>query len=187
MEDDGACRNCDGVDFVFDYRTGDVACATCGCCADVVLSVAGASFKESKTALGNPNGRVRVYETAPIGAFVLSVADAKAALRNACSNSPPYRRETYWSERCSQWQMREPEIDEQHMRIIRERWDHMRGRFADHNGINPNGSAARWSRDHILDKEDCRQLLWSIDNNVSTGKFAVKPYFVKKYLVRALI
>ena len=181
MEDDGACANCGATDYIFDYRTGDVCCAECGCCCDVRLDVACGSYKESKDSLGNPDGSVRVYETAPVGAFVLSVADAKAALRNACSNSPPYRRETYWSERCSQWQMREPEIERDHMEIIRRQWDRMRGRFA-LNGVNFDGTLARWSRHHILDKEDCRELLWTIDKSIGG-----KPIFVKRYLVRYFI
>ena len=84
--------------------------------------------------------------------------------------------------------MQEPVIDEHDMRRIDEEWEQLTGRF----GGEPEFEGAEWDwqlsptrgwefKCHCwLDKEQCRTLLWRIDD--SLRRSLDKPYFVKKYL-----
>ncbi len=91
MADDGNCGNCGLRDYVVDYARGSVACAGCGACRDMALLVGG-------------GGRAATvpYESYANGAYHENFDDAVAEAMARLSNSPPYRRETYFSERISQ-------------------------------------------------------------------------------------
>lgn len=182
MEDEGQCVNCGTDEFLFDYRRGSVTCAECGCVERSSLTLHTAHLPNTYNVLGSNVPGPLVHETAPVGEFSLSVVHAKAEAAKFRSNSPPYRRETYWSERCSQWQLREPEIDYYDMERIRDKWDEFRGKFADPNCDDEFLRNQKWPKDHVMDKDNCRTVLWAIDCDIP--KFGgTKPYFVKKYLV----
>jgi hypothetical protein len=131
-------------------------------------------------------------ESYPVGARFEEVASEQAFLSSRRKNSPPYKRETYFSERISQWQLTEPDIDEDHWRVINAKWEQWTGRFwsAEYPGPLPRFASARWTRDKrgnmrcnlVLTKEMCRQLLWAIDDEIRAIGNG-KPIFVKKYLV----
>lgn len=202
---DGACFNCGCCDFVVDFEKGDRVCVECGCCDPGRLAVHTEGYKATHNAWGHRAQFVNVQETVPSGAYYENCLDAVAAERNRRSNSPPYRRETYWSERISQWRMREPDIDAADFARILAKWHDFTARF----GGTPRFAGAVWTAvdrcSYVLDKEDCRELLWSIDeeitrDKVDTGQLTYaqkriyehqgidvaaigKPFFVKKYLV----
>ena len=77
--------------------------------------------------------------------------------------------------------MLEPEIDAADLALITQKWEVLTGKY--YNAalpFNPHfppaaWDGAEWHRDtktgnmrcsHVLDKEDCRQLLWAIDTDI---------------------
>ena len=186
------CANCGGDNFVIDWERGSSVCSACGCVFEAALRVGGegyrATHKSNCGALG--------YESVLAGAYTESIGDFLAAERATYRNhqSPPYRRETYWAERISQWREQEPEIDKADVQIIEDeywqltnpwitsrdrmhppfrelewRWtDDLRDRYLCHAGTNLR---------YVVTKDDCRVILWSIDKKrVALGG---KPLFVK--------
>lgn len=148
------------------------------------------------------------------GAYYEDVADGKAeSMANMRGGSAPYRRQTYWAERISQWRMLEPGIEEDDMLVIRRKW-HELTNWGGFSGENKYGG--EWLNamvyTYTITKEDCRELLWSIDNDrrerhrrtalmhqevdrelglpprkPAEIAEADKPFFVKKYLVRRFL
>lgn len=186
--DTDCCINCGYAVFVCDYERGSVCCDNCGCCRDDVLAVVDCTHKDSQRQIG---GSAR-KESYAYGARYEDVASERVFLSSRRKNSPPYKRETYWSERISQWQLKEPDIEDSHWRVIVAKWEEWTGIWwsPDDCGPLPQFPAARWRRgidgsmrcNLVLTKEMCRQLLWAIDDDIR-GRFDGKPIFVKKYLV----
>lgn len=186
--DPDCCVNCGNGVFVCDYERGSVSCNECGCCRDDVLAVVDCSHADAAGENG-ARGRKEAY---PVGACYEEPSVERAFQNSRRKNSPPYKRETYFSERISQWQLKEPDIDSRDWETIRHKWDEWTGRWwsPDDAGPLPRFAAARWERgasggmrcNLVLTKEMCRQLLWAIDDD-QRSPFNPKPIFVKKYLV----
>lgn len=186
--DPDCCQNCGGSVFVTDYQHGSVSCLTCGCCRDDLVSVVDCSRREREATDG-----VGFYqESFPFGSVLEEVGSERTFQRNRRKNSPPYKRETYWSERISQWRLQEPEIEREHWQEITDKWHEFTGLYRLPGEPLPRFEAARWVLQPdgtvrcnlLLTKELCRQLLWAIDDDIRRvgGR---KPIFVKKFLVRA--
>lgn len=205
MENDnyerGGCDNCGNRSYVVDWQRGSMACANCGCVMEDHLRVGGDGYRATHDANGNKDFGALGYEATLVGAYVEDVDDYLAAERQTYrNNSPPYRRETYWAERISQWREQEPSIDaadveaiedefwrltnphitpveEQHasFRNLEWRWTvDLQYRYCFHRGTRSR---------YVVSKDDCRVILWSIDKRrIAEGG---KPLFVKKYLVSA--
>lgn len=86
-----------------------------------------------------------------------------ATLRS--TNSAPYKRQTYFSERVSQWRMQEPDIDED-----------------DWLAIETTFFAGKFTTDGKITKEDVRSVLRAVDNKLE----GERPRFVRKYLEKFL-
>jgi len=183
---DDNCRNCDTSVFITDYASGVTSCAECGCCRDDLFTVVECSYKQKELAAGF-GFREESYLDGP---RFEEAAVERNQLFASRKNSPPYKRETYWSERISQWRLQEPCIEENDWQRIVAKWEEFTGKFRGDNEPLPRFKTACWTRnangslacDYVLDKEDCRQLLWAIDGDlkrIGDGK----PVFVKKYLV----
>ena len=189
--DDCGCENCGSTTLVVDYERGSYCCEECGCVARDPIQVAVGSYKTSHDIFGVRVAGAPRDEPVLAGARVTTVAAERMANeRRKCS--PPYRRETYWAERISQCRMLEPAIDEGDLRLILAQYDEFTNKYL----TNPNAvwADAEWKRNdrgalvcnRIIDKEDCRQLLWAIDERRARVEGA-KPVFVKKYLVSAFV
>lgn len=163
MQDASCCRNCAGCDFVVDPRSGTTVCEECGCVDDEHLPVvAVANYRDVFAADGHLRHDAQRSEHVELHAYHLDVRDRVDAKRSA-----PYRRQTYFSERISQWREREPEIPSDDLCEIdaeyQRRWGNERG--------------------HVLTKEECRTMLAAIDAYQPTraGKIFVKKYLVSVY------
>jgi hypothetical protein len=153
--------------------------------------VSAPTYKGTHDDYGNLLYEAPCYEPIPAGAFVTDFATERALAAKTRVNSPPYKRETYWSERISQWRQLEPTIVTADFNAIQSMWEELTGRF--HDPDHPNDAfppplfvGAVWRRrgigylcDFMLDKEDCRKLLWAIDAKFIAEPFRGKPYFVK--------
>lgn len=145
------------------------------------------SYRATFSEDGNRRVDARVQETIPSGAIVTTMAAEQSRHNGFRTNSPPYKRQTYFSERISQWRMLEPIIDGSDLRTIEREWNRLTGK---HTGKpDPFFADSRWYRTestqqqlctHILTKEGCRKMLWHIDNNLR--RYNEPAYFVKKYL-----
>ncbi len=92
--------------------------------------------------------------------------------------------------------MLEPEIDPGDLQLIVDKWHVLSGRF--YNAMLPYNahfpppvwSDCEWTRDesgamrctYVIDKEDCRRLLWAIDTDIECVGDR-RSVFVKRYLV----
>ena len=189
MSSNGACDNCTGTDYIFDYRTGDVVCQQCGMVESGRLTVHSGGAKGFVGQQNAYSSDAIVSESAPHGAVAISFNDAKFANARFRTNSPPYQRRTYFSERISQWVLSEPEIEAKDMQIIRDKFDELTGKFVVEYGEFSNTehniamqSKQRWGRNHLLTKDSCRTLLWCVDEDnkrIGNGR----TFFVKRYLV----
>ena len=183
--DPDCCLNCGYNMFECNYATGTVSCLECGCCRDDVLAVVDCTHKDRERA----NGHGVRQESYPNGAVVEEVDAERIFVNSRRKNSPPYKRETYFSERISQWRLLEPEIDSADWQVIERMWEDFTGKWKSVTGV-PRFKDARWSRapgdilrcNLVLTKEMCRELLWAIDDRQRAAGIA-KPIFVKKYLV----
>ena len=184
--DADCCQNCGGGVFVSDYQHGTVACHSCGCCRDDVMAVVDCPRSE-RTMAGGMGFRQESYT---VGAVFEEGDSERVHLRQKRKSSPPYKRETYWSERISQWRLQEPEISRADWQEITDKWNEFTGRYRLEGEPLPRFEAARWTSlpdgsercNLVLTKEMCRQLLWAIDDE--TRRVGVgKPVFVKKFLV----
>lgn len=193
MNDVGNCANCGGDEWVVDYHSGFSSCTRCGCCAEDRIMVVSESYRDTFREDGDRRHDARVSETYPDGAIVTTMAAEQAYLAlGKASNSPPYKRQTYFSERVSQWRMLEPAIDPADLALIVDEWRKCTGYFGRAEWANPEfpvgewgvGDDGRpaWRCDYVLTKDDCRRLLWRVDNEVQRSMISYKPYFVKKYL-----
>ena len=193
MDDGGRCSNCECLDWVVDYHSGFSACAECGCCDSDRILVCTQSYKATFADDGNRLVGAGVSESYPNGAIVTTMAAELATILRCNSNSPPYKRQTYFSERISQWRMLEPEISATDMQQITDEWHTLTGRYD--RSSEPVFIGAEWywdsdwqqRCDYVLNRDQCRQLLWGIDTEIQrplgeSGKPINKPYFVKKYL-----
>lgn len=182
--DPDCCQNCGGSVFVTDYQHGSVSCYSCGCCRDDLVSVVDCPRHDRETADG-----MGFRQESFTSAAVFEEPDSERAhQRNKRKNSPPYKRETYWSERISQWRLQEPEIEREHWQEITDKWEEFTGRWRIPGDSLPRFAQARWQNSRcnlLLTKELCRQLLWAIDDEIRRvgGR---KPIFVKKFLVSFL-
>ncbi len=185
------CRNCESDNFVVDYQQGTVYCRDCGCCDDQPVTVAGGTFKKTFDANGTRRFDAPLFESTIVGAVDTTALYERMAETVKNVNSPPYKRETYFAERISQWRLGEPEIDESDMRIIVARFGELTGKWEieeDRVARPRSGHFSDWHWEGMspvgpnpLDKEDVRFLLWDCDRRrVELGG---KPLFVKKYLV----
>lgn len=176
--------------------------------------VAGEGYGATHDGEGNFAGAACGYEAVRYGGYFEDARDAVVEERQRRkSTSPPYRRDTYWAERISQWREQEPEIPSSDFEQIEQRWKQFTGELWEFGiGQSPKWSDASWSFDahrvrrcsRILSKEDCRQILWSIDEELAKHynpdalswdqkriymhegidpASVGKPMFVKKYLV----
>lgn len=193
----GSCRNCGHDAYLMDFERGTATCAECGCVDPEPLSVGGSGYSRVHDKEGNRLGFVRGYESVRYGAYVESVGEfiATERRRRAPGSSPPYRRETYFAERISQWRMREPAIPAEDWREIVAAFEH----FTDKWGVlgRVEFVGAKWERDilggpsasgrvhsslrcnYVIGKDDCRRLLWHIDSQLDA--LGRKPYFVVSY------
>lgn len=195
MIDGDNCRNCGCGEFVADYQRGNVVCVECGCeDAYGQLQVADATYDDCVDAFGCRIFAAPPRESVVSGAYFTTPALERAVAASTRKNSPPYKRETYWSERISQWRMLEPGIPVDDMQRICEAYEFIAGRYED--GFHPKSKiherfkhlAGTWLRDkygcvrpnprHVLDKEDCRAILWSIDRDIAESGSG-KQVFVK--------
>lgn len=183
-ENAGACRNCGGCDFAVDYACGECCCESCGC-VDSRLMVASASFKQTFDLNGTRVEQAPLVEMFSQAAFSTTAADELLAERLRATASAPYKRRTYFSERLSQWQSREPAID-------RVDFEEIRALYQEYNGgkhqawktmslDNPWRKVPIWSLDRAFSKEDCRTLLWEIDRRRVALK--QRAYFVVNLIV----
>lgn len=214
--EEGHCLNCNNDEYIVDWERGTCVCSRCGFVDPNPLMVAGNPFSECHDEEGGALDGACGYEAVRCGAYSESVCDAIAEnrkhRRNSCS--PPYRRDTYWSERISQWRQLEPEIPSEDAELIERKWEQFTGRYRQPSDPLPKFQDATWERTagtwnlrctHMLSKEDCRQLLWAIDEDRARYRldpssiswdqqrlyqFAEvdpaslgKPVFVKRYLV----
>ncbi len=192
MENGDLCGNCGCSSFVLDYERGDAYCEECGCCDEARLQKDAAGFKETHDEHGGLLVGACVYETGSSGATVTDAATERAVASKTRHNSPPYRRATYWSERISQWRMVEPNIDAADLQLISDKWAVLTGKYFNPAfTFNPHFPApvfegCVWERDavtgvlrcsYVIDKEDCRQLLWAIDEDINSVGDR-KPFFV---------
>ena len=122
-----ACPSCDGTSFVVDGARGDCICVACG-------------FATSDAGVVEANGRLA------------KKAHLENQIRLATTQSAPYRRETYFAERISQWRGAEPTIEYSEWRVI------------DDTFIQFTQPGGRWEMGRsLMTKDDCRELLWEID------------------------
>ena len=193
------CLNCNGECFIVDWERGSSVCEACGCVFESSLRIGGQGYRGTHDAGGNKVAGVAGYESVLAGAYTESISDFLAAEKQTYRNgSPPYRRQTYWAERISQWREQEPAIDADDKQAIEDeywkltnpwltsqadmyapfkqlewRWtDDLRDRFCYIRGTNLR---------YVVTKDDCRVILWSIDKQRQA--IGGKPIFVKKYLV----
>lgn len=178
------CANCGADDFAVDAERGDCVCRDCGAVDRIPITVGGNGYSARLDGSGNQIPGVHGYESINGASIVLEPPPSKKQRKGT---SPPYRRDTYFAERISQWRMLEPGIPASDMQEIERAYEH----FTDKWGLRGGETifpGAKWTRterglscSYVIDKEDCRKLLWHIDaDRKSTGR---KPYFVKKYLV----
>ena len=181
VEEVNACANCGSVAFCFDYARGDCVCVDCGACDYGRLAVATGYFVDPATGYS-----VRAPSFAGV-AVVTDAAEYVAEQTKTLKASTPYKRETYWSERISQWRQLEPSIEQCDWNGIKKQWQIFTG-FYDED--TPKFVGARWFREsefgtlkcsYVLRKEDCREILHTIDKQRTIN--GQRPYFVKKYLV----
>ncbi len=179
----GACVECGGRTYCIDYECGESTCVECGCvdsCGRLMVSTA--TFKETFDASGARKFAAPVQESAVVGAFLEDVDLTLALSRQKNNNSAPYRRETYFAERISQWRCQEPSINAQDFAHIQERYYDFTGRWR--LASDEHNPEWIWEQNRCLSKDECRFLLWDIDNSrISIGDC---PYFVKKYLEKYL-
>lgn len=103
MIDGDNCRNCGCGEFVADYQRGNVVCVECGCeDAYGQLQVADATYDDCVDAFGCRIFAAPPRESVVSGAYFTTPALERAVAASTRKNSPPYKRETYWSERISQ-------------------------------------------------------------------------------------
>ena len=157
----GGCSNCGHLIWIRDNARGDRCCASCGAIQDQIF-VAAPRYNEVFDDDGNLNIHGAKRESYVAGDRREESAFAPSS---RSSSSAPYKRATYFSERLSQWQMLEPEINERDWELIASTW-----RFSDF-----------WKR-NVLTKEDIRAILRRIDECFVKGR----PRFVKKYLEKHL-
>ena len=196
----GYCRNCGCNDYIVDYQRGSYTCAECACIDLEQVMVNDVGFKASHDLHGARLPQAANNEPIPYGPFSGNVFDDKMeSIQARRNNSPPYRRETYFAERISQWRMLEPEIDPADFREIEQEYLRYTGRFYIPGLVHPAAAPppsvpCKWSFhprhgmqcDFILDKEDLRKILWRIDKR-KAGVGGAKPVFVKRYLVSFFI
>ena len=183
-DDGGVCRNCAGTEFVVDYGCGECCCDRCGCVASRLM-VASASYKQVFDLNGTRVDQAPLVEMYSTAAFSTTALDDAVAELFRNKNSAPYKRRTYFSERLSQWQMREPAIDRVDFKEIEDLYEEYNGgkyqAWRTMELDNPWRKVPIWTLDREFTKEDCRTLLWEIDRRRIS--YNEKPYFVKKYLV----
>ncbi len=186
------CGNCGCADFLVDEHRGTYTCEECGCVDSAPILKATGAYKESFDCTGTRRHTAPVFESVVSGVYHTTAALDMAQSRPR-GNSPPYRRETYWSERISQWRLQEPDFVEGDSQRIEEKWQQLSGyfggierhaRFANVNWERGVDGAMRTVPRFVLDKEDCRAILWSIDSDIETA--GGKPTFVKRYLEKFL-
>lgn len=182
----GACENCGGIDYWVDIERGQYTCVECGCVdRDRPVLLHAPRYAELKDSDGTRRAFAPVEEARSHGAYREDIHTTLALARGNMRTSAPYRRETYCSERLSQWQMQEPPIPASDMRDIQREFDTLADRW----GNPPQGEwPARWdarARSVVLErpmsKDMCRIMLKRIDTRI--GLHGHAPYFVKKYLV----
>lgn len=178
------CVNCGADDFAVDGERGDCVCRECGCVDRVPLSVGGNGYSARLDCNGNQIPGVHGYESINGASIVM---EAPPGRKKRKGTSPPYRRDTYFAERISQWRMHEPGIPTPDAQEIERAYDYFTDKWGTRGGVTDFPGAV-WSRterglrcSYVINKEDCRQLLWHIDAQRSAR--GAKPYFVKKYLV----
>lgn len=106
------CANCRSMDFREEHSSGSVICMGCGLVQSEILFL-DYGYQES-------------YDVA--GGFDVNTARtafSREAVRTVHKNtqSLPYKRQTYFNERLSQWQCNEPRIPEEDMAAIKQLWD----------------------------------------------------------------
>jgi hypothetical protein len=147
--------------------------------------VASASFKQTFDINGTRVDKAPLVEMFTQAAFSTTAADDLSGEKARCAGSAPYKRRTYFSERLSQWQSREPSIENIDFKEIQALYDEYTGGKSQlwklMSEDNPWRKVPIWQLDREFTKEDCRTLLWEIDRR--RAKHGERPYFVKKYLV----
>lgn len=196
----GGCENCGERDYCIDFASGTSTCVACGCVdRDGTVMVVALGYSETHGENGERDVDAPEEEPLERAVFVESVEDTIARqprgkyrgiankLRDRekwrLGNSAPYKRETYFSERVSQWRHNEPDICLEDTRAI----NRMFQRFTCQGGLRHD--TVRWDGYvtgegqfklvRPMTKEDCRTLLASCDAYQSHAA----PRFVKKYLV----
>lgn len=161
MSNDPQCVNCGSDLFITDYARGNCHCAECGCViVDQIAVSSGPCYDMARD-------RVVYAPPHPVSA-ICGFLDEGPLVQppEKRHKSQPYRRETYFNERISQWRMNEPEIPYDDLDSIKWQWKSM----------YPEGDKLDVS------KEECRLLLRKCDDQL-VGWTGQRPYFVKKYLV----
>ncbi len=200
MHGEGCCGNCGNDSYIVDYERGQFTCDACGCVDDAPLMVACTTFKERYDCQGTLIHDAPLSETFRHGAYTETVADTMAISANRGSlskNSAQYKRDTYANELLSQWQLREPDISRDDWKCIKDLWLELTGQHPYYNQPGtPNYREPIWEPTRFISKEDCRYMLWELDNRNGGGPVSTankmayfapvasfKPHFVKKYLV----
>lgn len=146
----------------------------CGCVDERQrLLLAASSYRSTFDEFGCRKQSAPLQESAVVGAYLADVDLSAALARGGMGPSAPYRRETYFAERISQWRGHEPAIPDDDFSLIKARYWEFTGQWP--------SPKQRWARNHVLSKDDCRALLWDLDN-----ERASYTYFVKKYLEKFL-
>lgn len=161
---DRSCLECGACDWASNNSRGDIYCFACGAVADSVR-LAVAKYKDLFDEARNfkmGQGPSTLYTGGGDGGVVFE----SSVRRN---ESAPYKRQTYFAERLSQWQMLEPEIKEDDWIKIELAYSQRK-----HELRRDDGRLA------IPTKEFIRSLLRGIDDELQ------KPRFVLKYLEKFL-
>lgn len=170
------CDNCGSDELFTDYSRGDCVCSMCGCVAIERLAV------DTGRKFNTEQGALCFAAPHPNSATAADVVESMVSSNVRPATSQPYKRETYFSERISQWRQLEPTIPYHDFRDISTKWKRMTGYY--------EGDAGSWRwcerrncyvTDQILTKEMCRVMLREIDEQRRANGESV--YFVKKYLV----
>ena len=156
------CSECGSYSFTNDYAGGTLVCNACGCCADV-LRIASCNYKQLYDDSGNRRAKAPKVESFPVGQACGAVF--LKPNRRRCTGSAPYKRSTYWAERISQWQEREPAIPGKDWCQIQEQY-------------------VTAGRPFPLTKDEIRRLLRSLD--IARKDRGKRPRFVCKYLEKWL-
>lgn len=198
----GGCENCGEREYYMDFAAGTSTCVACGCVdRDGTIAVVALGYKETHTVDGARCIDGPVEESLCRANHVESVEDTLEQLPRGkyrsigrqlrdrdkwrLGNSAPYKRETYFSERVSQWRHNEPDICLDDTRAIIRMYERFtRQRHMSHPTVvwlGYTSDVGTFQLARPMTKEDCRTLLAACDADQH-----MPPRFVKKYLVSAV-